>query len=432
MPESQANIAQNDGAEQQEQFEYPLRGERDHRRFFRYLFIWPSIFTVVTSTACGYLLFNVKLPFTYWQLAILPAAHFAVLMIFLSLLWIPAWLAVAEWGDKTENSIYYIRNFVLLGIVVFAFPHLLIEDFVKNAFPKSGYEISMISLMIIALIFFILAVGSLKRTALRDIQAGKEPRQRKYSEKWLWFNSATLVFLFIGIFIIELWFMAALARPVFSIYPHEIMVPFPKMEQNLPLTTCALFAALVFFLWAGIGNRLMKEILIPVTFHERDIRGLIFKAHTYLRESVSAVLLRHPFLIIGGIFLSTIILLTPLILVATRQPNLLTYVVGADQLIWTIGIFIAWFGPIISAIIHPDETYGQHFNQRLTNLLMMVQGHIVVVGFGNLGKRVIDREIKTLERKEDISRRRIWHIFKLPRKYFLDVVTPDVLSLIHI
>ena len=169
----------------------------------------------------------------------------------------------------------------------------------------------------------------------------------------------------------------------------------------------------------------MKEILIPVTFHERDVRGVILKAYRYLWQFIQALTLKHPFLFIGGGAVVGILLIIPLVFVSVDQFRYLKdLIIGTDQLIWTIGIFIAWFSPIVSALIHPDETFGDYFNKRLANLLMMVQGHKVIIGFGNLGKRVSDREVKQLQERETYSRgeirqKSIKRFLSRKEKYFL-------------
>lgn len=179
--------------------------------------------------------------------------------------------------------------------------------------------------------------------------------------------------------------------------------------------TCAILSALIFFLSACLGNRLMNNILIPVTFHERDVRGVVQKAYRYLWHFGFAMLLKHPFLLIGGVLISLLFLTIPIILISIDRHGILYKLVQIDILILVVVISFAWFSPMTLAVVRPDETFGEYFNQRLANHLMMVQGHIVLFGFGSLGKRVLNREItKMLNDKEEKKSR------------FLEVVTPDV------
>jgi len=178
---------------------------------------------------------------------------------------------------------------------------------------------------------------------------------------------------------------------------------------------CSILTGLIFFLSACLGNRLVNNILVPVTFHERDVRGVVQKAYRYLWHFSLAMLLKHPFLLIGGILISFIFLSVPIILISIDQHSILNSLVQIDLLILVIVISFAWFSPMTLAVVRPDETFGEYFNQRLANHLMMVQGHIVLFGFGSLGKRVLNREIsKMLNHKEEKKSR------------FLEVVTPDV------
>lgn len=178
---------------------------------------------------------------------------------------------------------------------------------------------------------------------------------------------------------------------------------------------CSILTALIFFLTACLGNRLVNNILVPVTFHERDVRGVIQKAYRYLWHFSLAMLLKHPFLLIGGILISFVFLTIPIILISIDKHSILDSLVQIDLLILVIVISFAWFSPMTLAVVRPDETFGEYFNRRLANHLMMVQGHIVLFGFGSLGKRVLNREIsKMLNHKEEKKSR------------FLEVVTPDI------
>ncbi len=180
---------------------------------------------------------------------------------------------------------------------------------------------------------------------------------------------------------------------------------------------CGVLSALVFFLWACLPNRLLRATLIPVTFHERDVIGVLFKSHRYLYHFARAMLLKYPILLLGGLFLTVIFLLTPAILISADRLDIITKLAAADELILALGVFIAWFGPIALATVTPDETFGEYFNHRLANHIMMVQGHTVFIGFGSLGKRVVAREISELQAQQ--------HEKNSPKAFF-EVVTPDL------
>ncbi|MDZ7290617.1 MAG: hypothetical protein ONB44_03030 [candidate division KSB1 bacterium] len=180
---------------------------------------------------------------------------------------------------------------------------------------------------------------------------------------------------------------------------------------------CSILCALIFFLWACLPNRLLKATLIPVTFHERDVQGVLFKSHRYLFHFIWAMLLKHPYLLIGGVILTLFFHATPAILTSAGRTDILDKLFAADEIILALGVFIAWFTPISLAAVKPDETFGEYFNLRLANHIMMVQGHLVFIGFGDLGKRVLDREINQMHSLQGKDRR---------KKMFLEIVTPDL------
>lgn len=492
--------------------EYPIRGLHDRRKFWLFLIILPSLATVIVSSVCAAFSFQ-NFSFDYYLK--ISGLHWSVLLVFLILLWVPSWLAITTWPERLEIVLTYIRNILLMGMIWILFPYKLVEKFFRKMFAEPEFQWWYLgSIIIISFVFFLIARASIRRTALRDILAGKEPRERKYSEKWLWFNALTFFLVLAGVFVIEFWFMTTLGKGELSRYPHEIVfyerplnesslvaspvavtgsdevsVFFPPLIKTysaqaqdsvvktvsnslsvesdsaespesggasnsksftcqdkhrlrvISWIACSILCTFIFFIWGCMANRLMKEILIPVTFHERDVKGVVLKAYRYLWQFINALTLKHPFLFMGGGIVAAVVLIIPLIFVSVDQHKYLKdLIIGTDQLIWTIGIFIAWFSPIVSALVHPDETFGEYFNQRLANLLMMVQGHKVIIGFGSLGKRVSDREIKQLQEKESwsrVKRRKAKKGKKNPQKdgrrnrfrkerHFLSVVTPDV------
>jgi len=195
----------------------------------------------------------------------------------------------------------------------------------------------------------------------------------------------------------------------------------PVIKWRLLAWFCAsILCALILVLWACLPAHLMKAILIPVTFHERDIKDVFFKSYRYLGHFMLAVLLKHPIIFPGSLFLLLVFNAAPAFLIWIEQTDMLAWLVQVDEVILVLGIFVAWFTPITLAAIMPDETFGEYFNQRLANHLMMVQGHAVFIGHGDLGKRVLDREINNLRviHEQTNLRRR--------EKMFFEVVTPDL------
>jgi hypothetical protein len=160
---------------------------------------------------------------------------------------------------------------------------------------------------------------------------------------------------------------------------------------------CAMLSALTFFVAACLPNRLMHAALIPVTFHERDMKGVIFKAHRYLHHFVRAMLLKNPLLMLGGLLMTVIFLITPAILTGAGRLHHLDLIAQADEIILALAVFLSWFIPLALAAVAPDDTFGEYFNHRVADHLMMIQNHLVFIGHGDLGKRVLDREINRFE-----------------------------------
>lgn len=160
---------------------------------------------------------------------------------------------------------------------------------------------------------------------------------------------------------------------------------------------CGMLSGLAFFLLSCLPNRLMHATLIPVTFHERDMRGVIFKSYRYLAHFARAMLLKNPLLMLGGLLITIIFMITPALLTGAARWYHLSLISQADEIILALAVFLSWFIPLALAVVTPDDTFGEYFNNRLADHLMMIQGHLVFIGHGDLGKRVLDREINRFE-----------------------------------
>ncbi|MEK7728959.1 MAG: hypothetical protein AAB354_11135, partial [candidate division KSB1 bacterium] len=193
-----------------------------------------------------------------------------------------------------------------------------------------------------------------------------------------------------------------------------------RRQQNrmleLAWLSCAILSALIFFVLACLPNRLMHATLIPVTFHERDMKGAIFKAHRYLYHFVRAMLLKNPLLMLGGLAITAIFLIAPVILAGAGRWHHLNLITQADEIILALAVFLSWFIPLAVAAVSPDDTFGEYFNQRLANHLMMIQGHLVFIGHGDLGKRVLDREINRFEVLARHPAKKRWEKLPLPMR----------------
>ncbi|MCK6619325.1 MAG: hypothetical protein HUU32_12135 [Calditrichaceae bacterium] len=402
-----------------DEFQYPLREPGDRLRFYGYLFLLPIAMALLIQGICGYLLF----PALSWQhLAGVTLAHGLVLGLFLFLLWIPVRLTILDWNDKVENFIIYLRSIVLLLLILALFPHDLAQHFLAGRQPTRDLSLAYwVFIGLLPLIYLELTRRKLHYTAFRDIRTAADPRRRRYSERWVWYEAISFFTLLLSLVVVELWFSATLGTGKFVLQPAIFFIQKGSMAGNIKIQMemlawfCSSFiSGLIFFLSACLGNRLIGRILIPVTFHERDMRGIIQKTYRYLWHFLSAMLFKQPFLLVGGFAITLIFLGTPIVFVAVGHHEILSGFTEADQIILALVVFVAWFSPLTLSAVHPDETFGEYFNRRLADLLMVIQGHLVVIGFGSLGKRVLEREVRLMLREDHQD------------KSFMEVVTPDL------
>jgi hypothetical protein len=94
------------------------------------------------------------------------------------------------------------------------------------------------------------------------------------------------------------------------------------------------------------------------------VQGVFFKSYRYLYHFALAMLLRFPVLLLGGLVLTLIFLITPIILTSAGRFEILNLLAEADEITLALGVFIAWFSPISLAVVMPDETFGEYFNHR--------------------------------------------------------------------
>lgn len=396
--------------------EYPLRKPGDVGRFFLIMFALPVLLTATLNLLCAVFLFpNTEIALLI-NLALLNAG---VLFLFQVLLWTPNFLAIFSGSERVENAIMHGRNISMIGITLCMFPHGLVINFLTERSPILNLVNLYIGLIaVFCLIYFYLLIKNLKRAASRDVRAGASPQERKYSERWIGFDSFSLFLILFGVVVIQLWFLDA-AGP--GTFPYESTMSLATVEETRLLHEleaitwfcCSMLSALLFFLWPCLGHRLMSSVLISVTFHERDVKGILFRSQRYLRHFAVAMLLRNPILLPGGLALSIVFFATPIFFIAAKQYQLLDRIVQADQVVLALGVFFAWFSPLTKSAVQPESTFGEYFNKRVENLILSINGHVLIVGLGSLGKRILRRETRQLLRGER-------------DKNFMEVVTPDV------
>ncbi|MDZ7344488.1 MAG: hypothetical protein ONA90_08230, partial [candidate division KSB1 bacterium] len=166
----------------------------------------------------------------------------------------------------------------------------------------------------------------------------------------------------------------------------------------LPVISMTLAGAFLLFFGGIVPLRLMGFVLPAVWYNENEYRKRLLNTVIYTKQFYLALLVQNPLFSIAGLlvwFLVTV----PLLVFIGGQLELLTAMIGPDQILFTFAALAAWLNPVVYAGVYVDRTFGLYFNTRLANLILGVRGHVVVFGFGDLGHRVIDREMLKLDRR---------------------------------
>ncbi|MDQ7051778.1 MAG: hypothetical protein Q9P14_02340 [candidate division KSB1 bacterium] len=432
-------------------------------RFWILLFVVPSAIAVTLNYFMGRLIFDQLSPDV--QLKVV-AIHFGVVFLYLCLLWVPHFLTFINWSLKVESTIIFIHNFFLLYFIWFIFPHEILKRILfqkKELIEKFGgnYDFGwyiLIGLLLSgAMIHFFTSAAS-------ELSMAELPRQRTRKRKAVWLEGLFVVFVLVGFLVIEIWIFALQKSNLNLERPYEVFIEqidrgqsnqsnqkidigavspekpfggyktFPEAgahftahvsvtamseqvsrqtTEHLPviwlqlsaLFAAALFIALFLFLSTGLANRMMLPILLGVTFHEMDLKGITFRAPTYFRHLWGAILSKFHFLTLGGGIFVFGVLITIVLLFWVSNYDIMQKVYQPDGLVLMAGIFVAWFGQFLFSLLSIEETYSDYFNKYIADHIMKLQGHMVFVGFGNLGKRVINRELSIKQHQFQSLRR---------------------------
>lgn len=185
------------------------------------------------------------------------------------------------------------------------------------------------------------------------------------------------------------------------------------IEHALPLLSVALAGAFILFLFAVVPLRVLAFVLPPVWHDANDYNKRLQNANIYTGQFYWAVLAANPLVAITGGFAVLFLIVMPIFLVMANQHEHLDKLVGPDQLIFVVTLVAAWISPIAVAGIQVDRTYGGYFNTRLSNLILGMRRHMIFLGYGDLGRRIVDRELNRLEKSGRIN-------------WYDEVVSPDL------
>jgi len=176
--------------------------------------------------------------------------------------------------------------------------------------------------------------------------------------------------------------------------------PSDKISLLFPLFSVVLAGAFALFFGAVIPLRVLAFVLPPVwhnagTYNKRLQFTLVYRKQFYL-----AVLAANPLLAITGSIAMLFLIIMPIYLVVAHQVASLKELVSPDVLIFIVTLVAAWISPIAVAGVYVDRTFGTYFNTKLSNLILSMRDHVVFLGYGDLGRRIVDRQLRLMERNE--------------------------------
>ncbi len=192
-----------------------------------------------------------------------------------------------------------------------------------------------------------------------------------------------------------------------------------KLEANLLAWACiTLVNTFIILVFGGFSSRILTAVL-PVALQQSEriyihIKEIILKTDVYTRNFRSYLANEYAFGVIGGFVGSIIYLGIPIVLHASEQYEVLAFSFNEDTAFFAAALMAAWLGPILVALYKIDDTFGKHFNAAIADHIMDIKDHVVYVGYGDIGKRIVDRNVRrayVFGREENIK----------------ELVTPDLL-----
>lgn len=196
----------------------------------------------------------------------------------------------------------------------------------------------------------------------------------------------------------------------------------------LPSLSIMLCGAFLLFFGCIVPLRLMSSVLPPVQHNESAYLQRLAAAPTYAGQFYRAVVAENPLFSITSLMVLIFLIVTPLVVKIGGKVELLDDLVGPDQILFIFTLLAAWISPIIYAGVHVDRTFGSYFNTKLANLILSVRDHLVVLGFGDLGQRVVNRELLKVEHRQRKirQRRRLPRLFRPSFEWLDKTISPDL------
>jgi voltage-gated potassium channel Kch len=180
----------------------------------------------------------------------------------------------------------------------------------------------------------------------------------------------------------------------------ESSTPMQKWAATLlPGISITLSGAFMLFLGSIVPLCLMSFVLPSVQHDEAAHLQRLANAPAYAGQFYLAIIAQNPLFSITSLVVLIFLIIMPLIVQLSNKPALLNEMIGTDQILFIFTLLAAWISPLVYAGVHVDRTFSSYFNIKLSNLILGVRGHAVVLGFGDLGQRVVNRELMKLENR---------------------------------
>jgi hypothetical protein len=415
---------------------------------------WLSAFTIV-----------VKLPLRFCLL--LGVLHFVLSYLFLDFLWTPlTWFRKRFLRPLPDMALTICLSIILTTTFCLVFPYdltsVVFKKIILNQWRMAGV---VIGFHLLCAFVFIRSLRHLRLSSFRYAQNGRNKPAGEAP-----FRPRLLVGAFgfiIGLYFVVTfeWWMVNLQKtsaPHKSV-THPILVDkisvllradstnflkLPKFFQPykallqieesqkpedhafqewvgrlLPAISITLGGAFLLFLIGIVPLRLMSFVLPSAQHGEAAYCQRLINTPAYAGQFYRAILAENPLFSITSLVVLIFLIAMPLLAVLGGQPALLTGMVGADQILFIFALLAAWLSPIVYAGVYVDRTYGVYFNNKLSDLILGVRDHVVILGFGDLGQRVVNRELRKLNRRthgQSLHRR-----FMIRRKRTSSGLIPD-------
>lgn len=428
------------------------RGEK--LKFHLLLVFLPSLLVAGLTCVFSYLLITEHTAIS--RLLLFAILELLILSAFLYLLWWPVILIIWNKGPVVEYGTLFIRNAVLIWSAVIWLPEEILEGLFDVKSFSTLYQVGSWAVFVVLLVFTMLHAWITPYRDIRGVEPG-QPRPRNAKMRWIWYDVIALFMTFFFVSAILFYMLAATDFQKSTLFPSKVInSAFGELQPidqdsapviavsgrihsmalvsssssvlvqgfqptatalNLMMLACAaLLMGILLFLIPSLSMRIMQAVLVVLTFHEHDIKPVFYKAHRYLFHFYKAMLFKYPIPLLGSLLLTFVMLGIPILFYEIGAESALNILfLNADVAIFGLIVGYAWLGLTALSAVNPDETYGEYFDRQLTNSIMVIQNHIVFVGYGSLGKRVVERQVGDMWR--DRARR---------KRLFEETVTPDL------